>query len=124
MTRCRCIIHGNITSKPLTRCAALRGPRRADRNDFAERVDRFDAADFVDRFDPADFADRFDPFDPADRFEPADFADRFDPADFADRFLVAITYPPQDSLTTAQPAHEPTGAQALRRSQPSQTTTF
>ena len=32
--RLRCIIHGNITSSPLTRCAALRGPRRAGRADF------------------------------------------------------------------------------------------
>ena len=100
MTRCRCIIHGNITNKPLTRWAALRGPRRTGRADFADRVD------FADRFEvAADFL--------------AGLLERF----FAGRFLVAITYLPQDFQAIAQLGHAPTEAQELRRFRPLQKAT-
>ena len=112
MTRCRCIIHGNITNKPLTRWAALRGPRRAGRADFADRVDFEGRADLAGR---ADFADRFEVA--ADFF--AGLVERF----FAGRFLVAITYLPQDFQAIAQLGHAPTEAQELLRFQPSQKAT-
>ena len=43
------MIHGNITNKPLTRWAALRGPRRAGRADFADRADFEGRADLAGR---------------------------------------------------------------------------
>ncbi len=95
------MIHGNITNKPLTRCAALRGPRRAG------RVDRVEfAADFV-----AGLVDRF----LATLFLTVLF--------FADRFLVAITCLPRDFQANTQLGHAPIVALGLRRFQPSQTTT-
>ena len=106
------MIHGNITNKPLTRWAALRGPRRAGRADFADRADFEGRADLAGR---ADFADRFEVA--ADFF--AGLVERF----FAGRFLVAITYLPQDFQAIAQLGHAPTEAQELLRFRPSQKAT-
>lgn len=112
MTRCRCIIHGNITNKPLTRWAALRGPRRTGRADFANRVDFEGRTDFADR---ADFADRFE--------VAADFLAGLVERFFVGRFLVAITYLPQDFQAIAQLGHAPTEAPEPRRFRPSQKAT-
>ena len=107
-TRLRCIIHGNITSSPVTRWAALRGPRRPVLRTGVFAVILFLAV-FLAVFFTVTFL--------------AVFFAVFFTVTFLAVFFARITYLPLILRATASLACAPRLALKLLRYQPLQTTT-